>query len=206
MLNSAGALREAFSSMWSADAPRSRTLARLVRHERQIEGWWKCEVAAHLWDHAGRFGDDVYVWLESFDRADVALAQGEFHGGRLVPTSNPTGIVIPIELKTVGTFWKGGPEKAYRDNSKKCLEKDMADAAAGRRLASPFAAVGLLVTHADCEADALFELFVGRARQLGAEHGLTALLDEPVPLPHVPGEPSRAHQLLWLDRPLAPPR
>lgn len=195
------ALPDAISSMWGADVARSRTLARLIRHERQVEGWWKCELAAHLWDHAERFGEDVYVWLESFDRADVALAQGELRGGRLVPIPSPPGILIPIELKTVGTFWQGGPDKAYRDKSKKCLEKDMADAAAGRRVASPFAAVALLVTHAGSQADAILETFIAGARQLGKEHGLIALLDEPVALPDLSEEPSSAHHLLWVARP-----
>ena len=66
----------AFREMWGAELPRSRTLARLVIHERQIEAWWKCEIAAHMWDHVDRFGDNVYVRLESFDRADIAIATG----------------------------------------------------------------------------------------------------------------------------------
>ena len=188
-------LSDALRGMWGLDVPRSRTLARLVQHKRQIEQWWKCEVAAHLWDVAGQFGDDTDVYLENFDRADIAIAAGEGRTSRTV--------CIPIELKMIGTFWgRGNVEKAYREPGKKRLEQDMLDARRGRRDARPFAAVALLVTHVGARTDATLDLYLRRARELGEEHTLQRVVDEPIVLPA--DEPSEAHQFLWVAPALSP--
>lgn len=197
----------AFRELWSADSTRSRTLARLVRHERQIEAWWKCELAAHLWDYAAKVDEEAYVWMEAPKRADIAIARGTSNKkGLLVPATSDGRTVIPIELKTVGTFWGGGSgiEKAYREQGKKRLEHDMIDARDGRRPAHPFSVVALLVTHAGTRGDAVLDQYLRRARELGEQHGLIRVLDEAIPLPSMPDEPSAAHQLVWTSAVVSP--
>jgi hypothetical protein len=196
-------LCSALREMWGEEIPRSRTLARLARHERHIEHWWKCEMAAHLWDYAERFGEDVCVWLEAFDRADLALATGEYRNERLVPSAAADRFVVPIELEMVGTFDGAGSgiEKAYREPGKKRLEQDMLDARSARREANPFAAVALLVTHAGEPDDFVIQDDLRRARELGDEYGLSRVLTESIPLPVLSDAPSAAHQLVWLASP-----
>lgn len=200
----ADVLRDALRAMWPLGATRSQTLARLVHHPRQIEAWWKCELAAHLWEHVARIDEDAYVWMESHGRADLTIARGTRNKrGALAPVTSGASVVIPMELKTLGTFWgKANVEKAYREHGKKRLEHDMLDAARGRRIARPFAAVGLLVTHAGAQTDAVNELYVRRARELGVDHNLVCVLDEAIELPTMPEQASQAHQFLWTSQPL----
>ncbi|QRK08577.1 hypothetical protein JQX13_53305 [Archangium violaceum] len=153
---------------------------------------------------AHQCGKDTYVWLEAIDRADVALATGTYVSGRLV-AATAGEVCIPLELKMIGTFWgRGNVEKAYREPGKKRLEHDFIDARMGRRPAKPFSAVGLLVTHVGTGTDPLVELYLRRARELGAEHQLDRVLDEAVPLPPTADQPVYAHQFLWLAASTSP--
>lgn len=185
-------LASAFTALW-ADKNRARILGRLARHERAIERWWQCELAAHLWDHAEHFGDDVYVWLEAHDRADLTLASGTEAGGTVTFGGQ---VIIPIELKMVGTFWTGGPAKAFEDPSKKGLQRDLVEAD-GRRACNPFAAVALLVTHKGARTDAIFEKYLAYARELAERHHRRCVLDEAIDVRHDADSPSAAHQFLW---------
>lgn len=190
----------AFRELWSSNSTRSLTLARLVQHKRQIEGWWKCELAAHLWDYAAKIDGEAHVWMEAPDRADIAIACGTGNkNGVLAPATGDGRTVIPMELKTVGTFWGGGAgvEKAYREPGKKRLEQDMVDAQRGRRPAYPFSVVALLVTHAGTSDDAVLKQYLRRARELGEQHELKMVLDEAVSLPTIPDMLSTAHQFAW---------
>lgn len=185
-------LAKAFTTLW-LDENRARTLGRLAQHERAIERWWQCELAAHLWDHAEHFGDDVYVGLEAHDRADIILGSGTEAGGTVTFGGQ---IIIPIELKMVGTFWTGGPARALEDPTKKGLAQDLAEAAE-RRDAKPFAAVALLVTHKGARTDALFEKYLAHARELAERHDRRCVLDEAIDVRHDADFPSAAHQFLW---------
>lgn len=198
-------LTKAFQEMWSTNEPcphtvaRSTTLARLVRHARQLEKWWQCELAAHLWDYVGQIDEEGLVWIEAHARADIALARGRPNrNGVLTIVTQGPHVVIPIELKTVGTFWgSSNIEKAYREAGKKRLEHDMRDARDGVRAANPFSVVGLLITHMGARDDGIFDLYRRRARELGGQHGLVRVLDEAIPLPSLDDGPCEAHQLVW---------
>ena len=196
-------LSHALRSLWTADhaSARRRTLARLAQHNRQFEPWWKCELAAHLWDHVDRFGPDTHVWLEALDRADVTIATGveSQRGLRIAPDCT---VCIPVELKTTGTWWGSTPSaiaKAFDERGQKRLSADMHDLRDQRRASRPFAAVGLLVTHVGSASDDVFGRYLEHARTLGRNHELEVLLDEAIELPDDDQEVS-AHQIFWIAR------
>src|SRR4051812_26907157 len=180
-------LIEALRSLWTGDdgPRRRRTLARLAQHERQLEAWWKCELGAHLWDHADHFGDGTYIWLESLDRADITIATGTELKKRLA--IDPKGMIcIPIELKTVGTWWGRSASaigKALDEKGKKRLSEDMRQLVGRGRRARPFGAVGLLVTHLGQGSDPVFRAYLDYALELGREHELEVLVDDAIELP-----------------------
>ena len=196
-------LRVALRSLWTTveAGARRRTLARLLQHRRQFEPWWKAELAAHLWDHIGLLGPNTDVWLEAHDRSDITIAESAV--GAKEPCISGDGLCIPVELKMAGTWCGASPseiDKALGDSSKKCLAQDMRDLRDGRRRASPFGLVGLLVTHVGQSSDEVYERYLERARDLGHENGLELMLDEPIDLPQDEVEGVAAHQLFWLAR------
>jgi hypothetical protein len=130
----AGKLAEVLSHMWR-EGDRAAVLSRIVFHERQFEAWWKFELATYLWDFVERTQPGLTVFIESFDRADVALGHAT-ERGLFDYASSPR---IPIELKTIGTFWQN-PGKAFQEAGKKRLEQDMKDLAEGLRNVDPFGA------------------------------------------------------------------
>jgi hypothetical protein len=182
-----------FVAFWN-DERRRRTVARAAVHERQFEGWWKIELAAHLWETAAEL--DCYVFVEAHDRADLVLGEKGASTRAIVPHGK---VCVPIELKTSGTFWND-PRKAFCEPGKKRLWDDMNDAREMRRTAEPFPVVALLLTHKGHENDARYERFKAAARELGRERGLLQVLDEAVPLPD-PGHdagPAHAWQMVWI--------
>lgn len=179
------ALAQHLTRMWK-NTERVRTLARIVEHERQFEAWWKFELATSLWDLAD--DHELGVFVECFARADVSL--GRFSGKTIDLARTPR---VPIELKTTGTFWSGGTKKALR-GGEKSLHADLDALASGARNAHPFGVVALLVTHAGKMNDRFPDLVHG-ARQLGDEHGLEVLVDQPIAMP---GRAAAVHQLAWL--------
>lgn len=181
----AGAMR----GLWGKPGKR-RMLARIATHERQFEAWWKFELASHLW--ALYDTTSLSTFVEAFDRADVVL--GIEHDNRLV-RSAPT--CVPIELKTVGTFWGPTANKAFSETGKKRLEREMEQI--DERGGKPFAMLALLITHAG-EPDARLPSYVALARALGEKHGLQVLVDDELSLPApAKGLKASAHQLVWIS-------
>jgi len=179
-----------FRSLWD-EPKRRRTLARIVAHERQFENWWKFELATHLWELASELG--AHVWVEMDDRSDIVLARSKDAAATAIDLSlSPR---VPIELKTVGTFWTSA-EKAYTEPGKKRLVHDM-DAALVRAC-DPFAVVALLVTHAGKTHDPAMTPFLELARRLAAQRHMLAIVDEAIDLEESsPGRSGCAHQLAW---------
>lgn len=189
-------LRLELTKMWER-GDRAATLARIGRHCRGFEGWWKFEVATCLWEFAAR--RDAYVFVEALDAADIVIGLAAASTTAVLdPSRSPC---IPIELKVVSTAFNRSNEKAaYADSSKKCLAADMARAADRSRSAHPFSVVGLLVTHQEELGAAVLARFLDHPRRLAREHGLTELLNEPITLP-APGLEEGsvvAHQFFWL--------
>ncbi|MBK9002205.1 MAG: hypothetical protein IPM35_41325 [Myxococcales bacterium] len=194
-------LAKEFEGLWANDRKnkqRLRTLGRIAVHERQFENWWKFELATHLWTLAENLG--VYVWVEKDARADILLAPAN-EGTAATSHAKPDldgWLRVPIELKTVGTFWNN-PKRAFEDGTKKSLRADME--AAVQRAAKPFAAVGLLITHVGTADDPLMKKFVDAAEDLAIRTGLSQQLAAPVSISERPmGKPVCAHQFLWLAR------
>lgn len=193
--NPAAILARAFREMWGPDAARSKTLARIVQHKRQCEAWWKFEVATHLWDFTEEFGPNTDIFVEAFDRTDVAIASAN------ATVNGFRRICIPIELKMIGTWWgASNVQKAYSEAKSKRLMHDMVDAQdkLKRGLARPFSAIALLVTHTTDSTSNTLHLYLQRARELGAQHALNCVVDEPIPLPTSPDTRGEAHQFLWI--------
>ncbi len=184
--------------MWNPQ--QKLTLARIVHHRRQFEGWWKFAVATSLWELADRKG--LYVCVEALRRADVVLA----HCSDDLSIDTTRSPCVPIELKTMGTFWGSRPSdiaRAYSEARKKPLETDMMAAAQGlRREAKPFAAVALLVTHkGDLKEDRVFLDYLQYPRDLATRHALENVLDEEIPLPQEGSTKGAfAHQFLWVSK------
>lgn len=196
----AARLSDALTSLWTGPdaAARRRTLARLAQHQRQLESWWKCELAAHLWDHVAGFGPDIDVFIESHDRADLTIATAAT-SPKGVSVAPEGAVCIPIELKTTGTWWGSSPSavaKALSETGKKRLTADMADAR-NRRRSRPFAAVGLLVTHIGDAGDAEIASYVDAAKELGRQYKLNLLVDDAIPLAPEAGQAVAAHQVFW---------
>lgn len=196
-------LSDALRSLWISDdaTSRRRTLARLAQHKRQFESWWKCELAAHLWDYCDGFGPNTYVWLESMDRADITIATG---------VASPRGLLIapecrvgiPLELKTSGTWWgatNSAIAKALK-NGKKRLAADLRDLRDSRRFIKPFGVVGLLLTHEGSAVDPVFLKYLEYARALGHDLSLEVLLDEEIGLPVEDDQTVAAQQIFWIAR------
>lgn len=100
-------LADQFRSLWES-AERRRTFGRIITHERQFEGWWKFELATHLWELAEELG--AHVWVEQDARADIVLAGAKDDAATRIDLSGTPR--VPIELKTVGTFWTSA-DKAW---------------------------------------------------------------------------------------------
>jgi hypothetical protein len=195
-------LVDPLSSLWTTDeaAHRRRTLARLAQHGRQLEAWWKCELGAHLWDHADRFGPNTYVWFEAVDRADISIATG-IEAKKTLEVDPDGPVCIPIELKTSGTWWGASRRaiaKALDQGGKKCLAEDMRQLRERGRPSKPFGAVGLLVTHVGHASDEVNLAYLAYARELGQRHELKVLLDEEIALPSEDGQRVTARQLFWV--------
>ena len=188
-------LARAFQGLWK-DERRRKTLARIIVHERQFENWWKFEVATQLWKLAEQLG--VLVWIEADRRADILLAHARPQPPqRFDPSRAPR---VPIELKTVGTFWKNAA-KAFAESKKKRLAQDMDDALS-RRIsgrADPFAAVGLLVTHRGGKNDETWRSFLEYPTKLAAERGLLEVLNQAVPVrQRLEEQEVWAQQMVWV--------
>jgi hypothetical protein len=163
--------------MWK-QPERLRTLARIAFHQRQFETWWKFELATHLWDLAAQL--DAAVFVECLGRADVVLACVK-EGSGVTQIDMCRSPRIPIELKTLGTWWGSASiNKAYQESGKKTLAQDM-DNARERRRPLP---VGV-------EHD---------PRDLGTKYGLTELINERIELPLQSEGQATAQQILWIAR------
>ena len=191
-----GLRAEMCSRFWSKT--RLTTLSRIAVHCRQFEAWWKWELATHLWNLAGCARLDVFI--EDNKRADITLATPYQVDG--VTRIDPRGAVcVPIELKTIGTFWGSSPsqiKKALGEPGKKRLADDLSCLArATDRPARPFGVVALLLTDHVGNKDAIDE-YVEHARGLG-EHARVALADSKrliLPPPHAGASPL-AHLMIW---------
>lgn len=152
--------------MWAPQEERLRKLGMIAAAARQFEAWWKFEIAT-AWEqhhvHAPSEWEDVWCWLEYHDRADVLIARPEAGTENV----NLAGVLIPLELKTTGTWWRQ-PTKALAG-----LQADLADLSSDCRASTPFAAVGMLVTHVEWDGIHSaphmedFESLVRMAIQLG---------------------------------------
>lgn len=183
--------------MWK-DPARCKTLARIAFQRRQFENWWKFEVATHLWELAAQ--EKVDVFMESLQRADVVLARQKIASGRVSPDTGHS-LCVPIELKTVGTWWGAANiNKAYGETGKKCLAEDMDTARRGERPAKPFAAVALLITHEQALGPDIFRAYIHAARTLGTTYGLTEVMNQRLALPPQSEGTADARQLLWIAR------
>jgi len=181
----------AFRKPWRS-AERRLTLARLIQHSRQLEAWWKCELAASFWDDAQEFDSGAYIWIEALDRADIAIAHRADNG-----EPNTSALCIPIELKMRSTAWRSAG-KAYHERGKKGLLHDMREAST-RRERRPFAVVALLLTHIGESEDVRFNDFQKEALGLGEQEKLVKVLDEKIEVPTIDhlSKQSRAHQIVW---------
>lgn len=190
-------LSQSLQDMWK-DRKRSKTLARIAFQRRQFENWWKFEVATHLWELAAEEGVDVFI--ESLKRADVVLARQKMSGGRVSPDTDHS-LCVPIELKTVGTWWGAANiKKAYGETGKKRLAADMDTASRGERPAKPFAIVALLLTHEPALGPAIFRAYIDAACALGSTYGLTEVINQRLVLPTQSEGTPEAQQLLWIAR------
>jgi hypothetical protein len=155
--------------MWTSE--RRRTLATIASFERQFETWWKFEIGV-AWEQqrtrASKDWDDVWPWLEAHERCDVVIGRpGEnWH-------LDDSGVVIPLELKTTGTWWR------QTNKALAALGSDLFECASARR-ADPFAAVGILITHVEWDQPPTsmtrppLNQFIERALDLGREAELGA--------------------------------
>jgi len=172
---------------------RKKTLSKIAYHERQFENWWKFELASQLWEMDKP--SNVKIFIEQHDRADIMLAASKKVGSNWLPDYQ-SDFIVPIELKTVGTWW-GSPKKALSEYGKKTLASDMNDIAIRRRSSNPCALAGLMITEVGAVTGKL-DNFYNYAIQLGEDFGLVCILNQIIDLPNPKSDISaRAVQLFW---------
>ncbi len=143
----------------------------------------------------------MYVWVEEHGRADVVVATAKVGRGDRKEIDPKGAVRIPIELKTIGTWWGTSPgaiRKAYEEPRKKRLLDDLKDCRTRRRDSSPFSCVALLVTHRGAWDAPDMQAYIDHPKQLASKLGLELALDEKIEVPQDPDWPASAHQLLWL--------
>jgi len=188
-------LLDSFRGVWTPE--RLATLSRISLHRRQFEGWWKFELATFLWEFAAAHG--AYVFIESHNRADITVATSMVIKGALYPNASGP-VCIPIELKTIGTWWGSCPSaisKALQGAGKKPLAKDLSALAGRRRSFTPFGLVALLITDAEGDETILRE-YEAHASRLAAAFELNEVMNLALALPSIPDvvQPL-ARQLIW---------